>query len=428
MSRSLALSLGTYGLILFGLLSLRGDYLWLSLPLIVYLLSSYLFAPRNIQLTIERTLSAERVPIDTPVLVTLKITNNAQTLEELHLVDRISSDLKVVNGSHRHILFLGKGKSAIVTYTVIGRRGNYPFHEVAVEAREHFGLICRRTSIYTPGQLSIMPNVLRLNKIPIRTRRTRVYAGTIPAHVSGHGVEFFGVRQYQSGDPPHLINWRASARHTFNLFSNEYEQERVADIGIVLDGRSKTNILGQKRSLFEYSILASAALADALLSQGNRVGLLKYGRYLHWTIPGYGKIQRERIIQALADAETGGSAVFSGLEHIPTQLFPAHSQIILVSPLDVEDDRVLVQLRARGYQVMVVSPDPVAYEMGFLPQDRSVVLAGRLVRLERNLLLIKLQRAGVQVLDWDVSQPFDQVIKHRLGRPPAYWRNVGMHV
>jgi uncharacterized protein (DUF58 family) len=246
--------------------------------------------------------------------------------------------------------------------------------------------------------------------------------------VGGRGVEFFGVREYQSGDPPRLINWRASARHTATLYSNEYEQERVADVGIVLDGRMKTNLLGKGHSLFEYSVLACAALADALLTQGNRVGLLNYGRYLQWTFPGYGRVQRERIVQALASAEIGGSSVFSGLEHLPTRLFPAHSQIILVSSLQMEDHNVLVQLRARGYQVMVVSPDPVTFELQNLTRDRSVELAGRLVRLERGLLLRRLQRAGIQVLDWDVSRPFDQVMKHRLGRPPTYWRNVGIRI
>ena len=425
MSRSFVLSLCTYGLILLGLSSLRGELLLLSLPLVVFLLASYSFAPGEIQLKVERTLSSERVSVETPVVVTLKINNPGPALEEIQLLDRVPPGLRILKGSNRHVFFLGSGQSNTITYTLSGLRGYYPFHQVVVEIRDHFGLTHRKTAIRTSGQLLVMPDVLRLSKIPIRTRRTRVYAGSIPARVGGHGVEFFGVRQYRSGDPQRLINWRASARHTNDLYSNEFEQERVADVGIVLDGREKTNILGQGYSLFEHSVMACTALADTLLSQGNRVGLLNYGRFLQWTIPGYGKLQRERILQALANVETGGSSVFSGLEHIPVQLFPAHSQIILVSPLNGDDDRVLVQLRARGYQVMVISPDPITFEMGHLDADRPVRLAGRLVRLERALLLNDLRRAGIQVLDWDVSQPFDQIIKKRLGRPPAYWRNVG---
>jgi uncharacterized protein (DUF58 family) len=238
-------------------------------------------------------------------------------------------------------------------------------------------------------------------------------------------VEFFGLREYQPGDPPRWINWRASARHDETLYANEFQQERVADVALVLDGREKTNWFRDGRSLFEHSVLAAASLADAFLSQGNRVGLLHYGRYLDWTFPGYGKVQRERILRALAHVQTGGSPVFSGLEHIPVRFFPAHSQVVLVSPLHIDDLETLIHLRARGYQIMVISPDPVAFELAYLPIALSVELAARVVRMERILLLKKLQRAGIQVLDWNVAHPFDQVIKHRLGPPPPLFRAVG---
>jgi uncharacterized protein (DUF58 family) len=247
----------------------------------------------------------------------------------------------------------------------------------------------------------------------------------IPARIGGAGVEFFGLREYQPGDPPRWINWRASVRHDETLYANEFQQERVADVALVLDGREKTNRFRDGRSLFEHAVLAAASLADAFLSQGNRVGLLHYGRYLDWTFPGYGKVQRERILQALAHAQTGGSPVFSGLEHIPVRFFPAHSQVVLVSPLDAADLDPLIQLRARGYQIMVISPDPVAFELAYLSSAPLVQLAARVVRMERNLLLNKLQRAGIQALDWDVAQPFDQMVKHRLGPPPPLFHAAG---
>jgi uncharacterized protein (DUF58 family) len=428
MLRSLLLSLLAYGLILFGLLTLRGDILTLSIPLVIYLLAGLLRAPQEINLKVERKLSLERTGADTPVQVSLRITNAGGTLDDVLITDKLLPRLKILDGSARHLLHLAKGQTVNLTYTVSGPRGYYPFPGLQVEARDHFGLVSRETTIPTPGQLFVLPSVLRLKQIAIRTRKTRVYSGSIPARVGGPGVEFFGLREYQAGDSLRWINWRASARHAFSMFSNEFEQERVADVGIILDGRLKTNIVDQEHSLFEYSVLAAAALTDVLLSQGNRVGLLNYGRYLHWTVPGYGKIQRERILQALTQAQVGTSTVFSELEYIPARLFPVQSQIILVSPLDADDIKVLVQLRARGYQVMVISPDPITFESNYLPESEAVQQASRLLRMERNLLIHKLQRAGIQVLDWDISQPFDQVVKRRLGRPPALLHAIGAQV
>jgi uncharacterized protein (DUF58 family) len=209
------------------------------------------------------------------------------------------------------------------------------------------------------------------------------------------------------------------------LYSNEFQQERVADVGIVLDGRLGTNSFAGGHSLFEYSVQAAAALADAFLSQGNRVGLLVYASFLAWTFPGYGKMQRERILHSLAHATPGGSEVFSNFKHIPTRLFPPESQIVLISPLTDADLMPLVHLRAQGYQVLVISPDPVKFEMSYLPRNRNNNLASRVIAMERKLLFQRVQHAGIQVLEWDVRDQFDQVVKRNLSHPPAWMRAVG---
>jgi hypothetical protein len=46
-----------------------------------------------------------------------------------------------------------------------------------------------------------------------------------------------------------------------------------------------------------------------------------------------------------------------------------------------------------------------------------VELAERIIRMERNLLLRRLERAGIQVVGWDVSIPLDQAIGPFLTRP-----------
>jgi len=425
MSRTFLLILIIYALLMVGLVTLHGDFLGLALPFVIYLLVGIWRAPEKLDLEVHRTISNERAAPEEDVVVSVDVTNRGADIEELLLEDEISSALTVRDGASRHLLSLKQDESFSWTYTISGPRGGYAFEGVKAEARDHFGLHLSSHEVPARNELFVFPPLTRLNYITIRTRHTRVYSGTIPARVGGSGVEFFGLREYQPGDPPRWINWRASARHDEVMYANEFQQERVADVALVLDGRVKTNSFHNGRSLFEHSVLAAASLADAFLTQGNRVGLLHYGRYLDWTFPGYGKVQRERILQALAHAQTGGSPVFSGLEHVPVRFFPAHSQVVLVSPLHEDDLETLIQLRARGYQIMVISPDPVTFELSYLPDVASVKLASRVVRMERNLLLRKLQRAGIQILDWNVSQPFDQVVKYRLGPPPPLFHAVG---
>ena len=427
MSRSLLLGFITYALLLAGFATVNGELIALALPFVIYLLVGYLFAPDIVQLEATRHLSAERSMPGETIVVTITIANRGSHLEEVLLEDVLPADLKIRIGHSRHLVRLAKDSSYTFAYTVAGPRGGYGFEAVKAKVNDHLRLTDREVRLEAAGQLFVFPPVTRLRHVAIQPRRTRVYAGTIPARAGGAGTEFFGVREYQQGDSPRAINWRVSAHHTQAdvLYSNEYQQERVADVGIILDGRLRTNEFARGHSLFEYSVQAAAALSDVLLSQGNHVGLLVYAAYLRWTLPGYGKVQRERILHSLAHARTGGSEVFADFEHLPTRLFPFKSQIILVSPLRDEDLMPLVQLRAQGYQILVISPNPVKFELSYLPKNRNVELAGRVIHMERMLMMRKVRRASIQVLDWDVAEPFDQVVKRMLSRPPAWLRAVG---
>ncbi|MCJ7433679.1 MAG: DUF58 domain-containing protein [Anaerolineales bacterium] len=425
MRRTLFLSIITYALLLAGLATLRGDLLALCLPFVLYLALGYLRAPEELHLEMDRRIDVERAVPNTPVIITLTITNHGSHLEELFLDDTLPSDLTLHSGSTCSLVTLAKGDSHTWTYTVSGPRGGYVFETLKAHTTDHLAVAGREVRLDAKGQLFIYPPVTRLRQVVIRPRKTRVYAGNIPARAGGSGIEFYGVRAYSVGDPPRSINWRASARHVDELYANEFQQERVADVAIVLDGRWRTNEFSRGHSLFEYSVQAAASLADAFLAQGNRVGMLVYSMYLNWVLPAYGKVQREKILQALARARPGGSDVFAGLQHIPTRLFPPHSQIVLVSPLNEDDLTPLIQLRAHGYQVLTVAPNPVTFELSFLPKQKEVDLAARVVRMERALLLRKLQRAGVQVLDWDITHPFDQVVQRELSRIPAWLQMQG---
>lgn len=419
----MVLGLLIFLLFIAGLTAFRGEVLALAVPLALYLLAGFYWGPDRFGLEIKRTLSLDRIAPGDPVTITLEIKNNGTYLENLLLEDILPAGLTVSKGHSRRLMALKRGEVLNWSYEVRGRRGYYPLSNLRASAKDMLGLVGRVEQIPTRGQLFILPSAPRVRRISIRPRMTRVYAGTIPARLGGPGIEFFGVREYQPGDPQHWINWRASARYSNSIFSNEFEQERVADVGIILDGRRKINELGSGRSIFEHSVLAATSLADGFIAAGNRVGLLVYGKSINWTYPGYGKLQREKILHSLARADLGESEVFSGLV-IPKRLFPAYSQMVLVSPLESEDYERLVRFKSAGYQLIVISPDPVSFEMSFLPVSSTVELAARIIRIEREILLHRLQRAGIQIVNWNTAQPFENVVQAALSRPPAWLRAI----
>ncbi len=404
-----------YLLIFTGLLTLHGGIVALALPLVTYLVATLVHRAPHMQLSAERSVSADTLPQNTPIEVTVKITNNGPDLDEVVIDDRLPRGLELIEGKTRALTSLPHGASLTLRYTVRGKRGSYLLNELRVTASDHLGVLKEEDVIPAPARFVYLPDIARLRKVTIRPQRTHGHFGPIPSRQPGSGVDFYGLREYQMGDPRRWINWRASARHEQHVFVNQFEQERIADVGIIVDARMQSNItLRDGQTLFEFSVQAAGSLSDALINDGNRVGLLVYGYGMDRTFRGYGKIQQERILYALGRARTGHNFALESLGYLPTRFFPAGSQIVMISPLLMNDLPALSRLRACGYDVLVVSPDPTDFEARALGVKGE--LPWELANIERMLLLRKLQRMGIRVLDWEVEKPFEPLVRATLSR------------
>lgn len=428
MRRLITLSLLIYVLTFWALASFQGQLLDLVIPLVLLIGAALLYGPGKLDLEATRTISTDRATEGTQVSVTVTVTNHGGPIEMLYVGDHLPDHLSVAEGEIEAVTALASGETLTLDYVVEGRRGNYVFGDLHVAANDRLNLLQRRKTLTPAGDadFSILPQTSRLRSIHIRPRQTRVFAGTIPARVGGSGTEFYAVRAYQPGDSLRHLNWRANARHLEELFTNEYQQERIADVGIILDARQRADIEIGGESLFEHSVLAAATLSETFLHHSNRVGLLVYGRFLAWTMPGYGKRQKERILRALARAEIGDSQIFDQLRFLPTRFFPPKSQLVLVTPLLPEDPQYLINLRARGYELIVVSPDPLRFERAAMPREPVVNVAYRIARIERALLFDRLRQAGIRVVDWNVHESFEAAVSSALSRQPVYARPMGI--
>lgn len=422
MNRTHLTSLLAFVLIILGLVTRQSALLTLSLPVLLYLLVGLWRGPEKLDLYAQRTMSSERALGGDEITVTLSITNRGKGIDELMVEDLLPAGLEVVSDETRHITSLPEGETVSWSYTLKGRRGSYALNQVQVTGRDHTGLFLVKDILPCNGRLFILPPVMHLRHVTIRPRRTRVYSGTIPARLGGAGVEFFGVRDYQQGDLPRMINWRATARDPGSIYSNEFEQERVADVGIILDGRRFTNVFGH-RSLFEHSVMAAAAVANAFINSGNRVGLLFHGSQMAWVMSGYGKLQNERILTSLSNFRESDWTTIKSIS-VPLNAFPAGSQLVLISSLVSTDLRSLTEMRLRGHPLLIISPNPVLFEYEGLTKTKEALLAKRIIEMQRTLLLKRLRGLGIKVVDWDVSVPFEQVARRNLERYPAQGRGV----
>ena len=398
-----------YGLLMAGLGLIQPTLLALALPLGAYWLMALWFSPGEPSLAVRRSLSATRVTEGGTVDVRLEVENQGEAIDLVWLRDVQPEGVQVVAGTPGRLGMLGRGELLVCEYTARVSRGVFVYDELEVSTGDGLGLAVQTLHLPAEGMVSVLPRAPRLSSIALRPEYTHGYHGTIPARRGGAGVAFFGVRNYQPGDALRQVNWRLGARHPDVLYSNEFQVEAAADISLVLDGRRENYLNLGKQGLFEFAVQATASLAQSFLSEGNRVGLLTFGHAYLWTQPGYGKLQAERIFQALAAVQPG--TVYTEMpESLPAHFARPGSQLVVVSPLVGWDVSALLRLRARRYSLLVISPDPLSFEYQHLRPGQPRDLARQIMRLERQQMLLPLRQAGVPVLDWDVSLTLDQAL------------------
>jgi len=405
-------------LVAVGIFLRDGKALACAVPLLLYG-AAWLIGEATVvrrPLRVVRTPSALRIEEGREVSVSLVVSPSGGGRRRILLGCRegLPRSAGEVDGRVAALGLVRAGDALEVTYRLTLERGEHVFPGVSILRVGLIPTFCETVDVAHETRLLVVPRPQPIASLEIRPRRTRVYSGIVKARVGGPGLEFFGCRGYEAGDDVRRINWRAYAKGG-ELVVNEFEQERIADVNVILDARDAAYGAGAAVPLFESSVRGAATMAGHFLDRGNNVGLLVYGDVLDWTYPGFGRAQKQRVLNALARAEPRDKPAFADLRDIPARLFPSRSQLVFVSPLAGTDDvRILGRLRARGYHVIVLSPSALNVEVAQcaarVRRSEALELGKRLLALRRRLLLRTLAGLGVVVIDWDVSRPVGEAV------------------
>jgi uncharacterized protein (DUF58 family) len=242
---------------------------------------------------------------------------------------------------------------------------------------------------------------------------TQVYVGNQVSRSKSEGVEFADIRDWAPGDRVKQINGRASARRG-GLLVNQQHPERNTDVVLFLD--TFTDVESNDRGTFDMTVRAATSLAHLYLQRKDRVGLVSFGGYLSWLMPASGTQQLYRIVDSLLQMNVVLSFAAKGVDILPPRTLPPKALVIALSPLlDPRSAAALLDLRARGFDLVVVEISPVPF---VTPSgDDLAQLSYRLWRLSRESLRARYEQAGVPVVEWidgvPLNVPLEEVAAFR---------------
>jgi len=297
------------------------------------------------------------------------------------------------------------------------RGGAFSLGPVLVRARDALGFHAWETSLAGSVPLRVYPSVETLHAL-LPPFETQVYVGNQVSRTRGEGIEFADVRPWTHGDRMRRINWRATARRG-ELWVNDQHPERNTDVVLFLDTFAEVQRDG--RSTLDMAVRAATSLAHRYLSRKDRVGVVSFGGFLSWLLPASGTRQLYKIVDSLIQMDVVLSFAAKGVDFLPPRSLPPKALVIALTPLlDARSASAILDLRARGFDLVVVEVSPVP----FVDPGKGTLadLSYRLWRLSRESLRARYERAGVPVVEWvdgvPLNVPLEEVAAfRRYARP-----------
>ncbi|HVS86306.1 MAG TPA: DUF58 domain-containing protein [Gaiellaceae bacterium] len=399
-----------------GLASARVELIALAAPFALAALAGAVLL-RNPRVEAQLSLDRDRALEDEEVQATVTLTA-AEGSEWVELFLPLPEQLKAVAPNPRAVELPAGEPRKLELPLRCERWGAFALGPLYLRGRDALGFHSWEGQAGQPQPLRVYPSVETLHAL-LPPLETQVFVGNQVSRTRGDGIEFADVRQWAPGDRIKRVNWRASARRG-ELWVNEQHPERNTDVVLFLDtfAEVRTGV----RGTHDLAVRAATSLAHRYLERKDRVGLVSFGGHLSWLLPHSGTVQLYKIVDSLLQTDVVLTFAARGVDILPPRTLPPKALVLALTPLlDRRSAKALLDLRARGYDLVVIEVSPVEF---VTPADDTLSqLAYRVWRLSREALRVRYEQAGVPVVEWreglPLNVPLEEVTAFRRSARPA---------
>jgi uncharacterized protein (DUF58 family) len=244
------------------------------LPLASYGLAAFFAARFVATRTHSATISEGR---RTPIMLQIG-TRNGLPQTALQIADTVPADL-APGGDAKPFettrpLDIWDGIQGEQTYFIEAqRRGVFTLGPVKLETTDPLGLFVFNASVNCRTEIVVHPEPLFARDRTVGGEGSYGIRERDGKTRKGEGMEFHGVREYQTGDELRRIHWRTTAR-TGKLAVVEFERAYQQNIVIALDLARGSEFGKGRETTLEYAVKVAATLADRTLKAGGGVTLI----------------------------------------------------------------------------------------------------------------------------------------------------------
>ena len=153
-------------------------------------------------------------------------------------------------------------------------RGLFTFGPIQLRSSDPFGWVECEVTLPLYDTLLVYPLVVPLDTLSLSLLSSPLGDHALSDSLFDDPLKVVGIRDYQRGDDPRRLHWKATAR-AGTLQSKIYEQKSLRRLVLLLDTENYSKAwFGSDRDIQEFSITVAASLAVWALDEGYTVGLL----------------------------------------------------------------------------------------------------------------------------------------------------------
>ena len=235
----------------------------------------------------------------------------------------------------------------------------------------------------------------------------------------GDGTEFDGLTEWLPGMDKRSIDWKHSARHG-NLLSREFRTERnhnivfAFDSGHLMAEAVENTKTGEAMTKLDRALNAALLMAFVSLKIGDKVGIYAFDERPYLYAPAIGNTRsfsQIRRVSAQVDYSTSETNFTLGLSQLAQNLQRRTLIVVFTDFVDSTQAELMVENMTRLLKRHIVifvafrntALDKLINQDAETPEDAAASLIGDGLMRERDIVLRRLERMGVNVIDADAE-------------------------
>ncbi len=154
-------------------------------------------------------------------------------------------------------------------------RGVFPLYRMKVVSGGWLGLAFAQKTFSLEVPITVFPFFRELSSLPLADSFLHQHETRMEHSRKGQSLDFYGVREYRSGDPLRYIHWRSTAKLN-QLIVREFEMEMGSMLTIFIGNSRGSNVGPEGDSVLDNCARMGATLINYALNSGHPTQLI-YG-------------------------------------------------------------------------------------------------------------------------------------------------------